>query len=90
VEQYAGIHVSLESASVCVVDASGRIIREAKVTSEPEALIAWFRSRGTEMVRIGLEAGPLSQWLYAGMREAGLRSSFSRPGTFAMHSKRCR
>ena len=39
-EQYAGIDVSLESASVCVVEASGRVLREAKVASEPEALIA--------------------------------------------------
>jgi transposase len=70
-EQYAGIYVSLESASVCV-DASGRIIREAKVASEPETLIAWFRTLGTELARIGLEARPLSQWLYAGMKEAGL------------------
>jgi predicted NBD/HSP70 family sugar kinase len=39
-EQYAGIDVSLESASVCVVDANGKVIREAKVASEPEPLIA--------------------------------------------------
>src|SRR5580658_7442740 len=71
-EHYAGIDVSLESASLCVVDATGRIIREAKVASEPEVLIGWFRSLGLEVTRIGLEAGPLSQWLYAGMREAGL------------------
>ncbi len=71
-EQYAGIDVSLESSSVCVVDASGRIVREAKVASEPEALIAWFGELGVGLARIGLEAGPLSQWLYAGMREAGL------------------
>ena len=42
------------------------------MASEPEALITWFRELGVEMSRIGLEAGPLSQWLYAGMREAGL------------------
>ena len=72
-EHYAGIDVSLESASVCVVDASGRIVREAKVASEPEELIIWFGKLGVEVSRIGLEAGPLSQWLYAGMREAGLR-----------------
>jgi transposase len=71
-EQYAGIDVSLESSSVCVVDGSGRIVREAKVASEPEALIAWFGGLGVSLARIGLEAGPLSQWLYAGMREAGL------------------
>jgi transposase len=71
-EYYAGIDVSLESASVCVVEASGRIVREAKVASEPDALIAWFAKSGIKVSRIGLEAGPLSQWLYAGMREAGL------------------
>src|SRR3954452_12772745 len=71
-EHYAGIDVSLESASLCVVDATGRIIREAKVASEPEALIAWFSRLELTMTRIGLEAGPLSQWLYAGMRKAGL------------------
>src|SRR5262245_22942856 len=71
-EHYAGIDVSLEYASVCVVDASGKIVREAKVASEPEALIAWLGSLGLRLERIGLEAGPLSQWLYAAMREAGL------------------
>ena len=71
-EHYAGIDVSLESASLCVVDATGRIIREAKVASEPGVLIDWFRGLGLAVTRIGLEAGPLSQWLYAGMREAGL------------------
>ena len=71
-EHYAGIDVSLESASVCVVDATGRIVREAKVASEPEVLIGWFRGLRLAIARIGLEAGPLSQWLYAGMRDAGL------------------
>src|SRR6202163_4147943 len=71
-EHYAGIDVSLESAGLCVVDATGRIVREAKVASEPDVLIAWFRGLEFAVTRIGLEAGPLSQWLYAGMREAGL------------------
>ncbi|WP_407164670.1 IS110 family transposase [Bradyrhizobium sp. ORS 111] len=71
-DHYAGIDVSLECSSVCVVDANGKITREAKVASEPEALIGWFRSLGFELARIGLEAGPLSQWLYAAMKKAGL------------------
>jgi transposase len=71
-EYYAGIDVSLESSSLCVVDATGRIVREAKVASEPEALIAWLQSLGFDLARIGLEAGPLSQWLYAGLKQAGL------------------
>jgi transposase len=71
-DHYAGIDVSLECSSVCVVDASGKILREAKVASEPEALIAWFRSLDFGLERIGLEAGPLSQWLFAAMKSAGL------------------
>ncbi|MFH0303518.1 IS110 family transposase [Bradyrhizobium sp. 31Argb] len=71
-EHYAGIDVSLECSSVCVVDANGKIVREAKVASEPEALIAWFGSLGFGLERIGLEAGPLSQWLFAAMKAAGL------------------
>ena len=70
--QYAGIDVSLESSAVCVVDAEGKIVCEAKVLSEPEALIAWFAALDVAMERIGLEAGPLSQWLYAAMAKAGL------------------
>ena len=71
-EQYAGLDVSLEQTSVCVVDGAGRILREAKFTSEPEALMAWFAEHGVSMTRIGLEAGPLSQWLFAAMEKAGL------------------
>src|SRR5215208_6756896 len=73
-EHFAGIDVSLKDSSVCVVDATGRIVLEAKVASEPEALIAWFRELGIEVTRIGLEAGPLSQWLHAGLAEAGFET----------------
>ncbi|SDN39651.1 hypothetical protein [Ensifer sp. YR511] len=52
-KQYAGIDVSLEYSSVCVVDADGRIVREAKILSEPDALIAWFGAHGAMMERIG-------------------------------------
>jgi transposase len=59
---YAGIDVSLESSSLCIVDAT--------------AVTTWLRGLGDrggcEITRIGLEAGPLSQWLYAGMKQAGL------------------
>jgi len=71
-DHYAGIDVSLECSSVCVVEAGGKIVREGKVLSEPAALIAWFGTLGFGLARIGLEAGPLSQWLYAAMKEAGL------------------
>jgi transposase len=70
-EQYVGIDVSLEQSSVCVVDEGGKVVREAKVASEPAALIAWLHTQPCTPTRIGLEAGPLSQWLYAGLEAAG-------------------
>src|SRR5687767_1046386 len=73
-EHYAGIDVSLERSSVCVVDTTGRIVREAKVASEPEALVGFFGHLGVAVTRIGLEAGPLSQWLHAGLTGAGFES----------------
>jgi transposase len=71
-EYYAGIDVSLECSSVCVVDGNGKIVREGKAASEPAALIGWFSSLGLGLTRIGLEAGPLSQWLHGALKQAGL------------------
>ena len=69
---FAGLDVSLEWTSVCVVDGDGGIVREAKVASEPKALAAFFAGLDVDMARIALEAGPLSQWLHDGLAEAGL------------------
>ena len=44
-EHYAGIDVSLELSSVCIVDAKGKIVRETKVPSDPAALVGFFRPR---------------------------------------------
>jgi hypothetical protein len=74
VEHYVGIDVSLERSSVCVLDASGHIVREAKVASEPEALVTFCRELSQPVTRIGLEAGPLSQWLHAGLTRAGFET----------------
>ena len=73
-EHYAGIDVSLELSSVCVVDAQGKIVKETKVSSEPEALVSFFKGLGFPMKRIGLEAGPLSQWLHTGLAQAGFET----------------
>src|SRR4051812_45540808 len=70
-DHYAGIDVSLEQSSVCVVDAAGGIVREAKVASEPEALIGFLGGLPRPVARVGLEAGPLSQWLQAALVKAG-------------------
>jgi len=70
-EYYAGIDVSLKESSVCVVDAKGKVVREVKVASEPEALVQCFAALSLPICRIGLEAGPLSQWLHVGLIAAG-------------------
>jgi transposase len=67
----AGIDLSLERSSVPVVDAAGKIIKEAKVASDPCVLLTFFKELGFPVTRIGLEAGPLSHWLYAGLTQAG-------------------
>ena len=73
-EYYVGIDVSLELSSVCIVDAKGKIVKETKVESNPDALIAFLRGLVMPIDRIGLEAGPLSQWLHAGLTKAGFET----------------
>src|SRR5450759_5196384 len=68
----AGLDVSVKETSICIVDDTGRIVREAKVASEPEALLTVLRNPAYRLKRIGLEAGPLSQWLSSALAEAGL------------------
>ncbi len=73
-EHYAGLDVSLELTSVCIVDAQGGIVRETKVPSEPEALVRYFTNLSLSISRIALEAGPLSQWIHAGLVAAGFEA----------------
>jgi transposase len=62
-DHFAGLDVSVKETSVCIVDDSGKIVREVKVPSEPEALLAVLKKPAYHFKRVGLEAGPLSQWL---------------------------
>src|ERR1017187_4146667 len=71
-DHFAGLDVSVKETSVCIVDDTGRIVREVKVASEPEALLVVLKSPAYQFKRIGLEAGPLSQWLFSGLAEAEL------------------
>src|SRR4028119_1519213 len=70
-DHYVGIDVSLELSSVCILDAAGQIVKEAKVASQPEALTPFLTRLGLPLTRVGLEAGPLSQWLHAALVKAG-------------------
>ena len=71
-EHFAGLDVSVKKTSVCIVDGMGKIMREVKVASEPEALLPVLTNPSYHFKRIGLEAGPLSQWLFSALSEAGL------------------
>jgi transposase len=71
-DYFAGLDVSVKETSVCIVDDAGKIVREARVASEPEALLQVLTNTIYRFKRVGLEAGPLSQWLYSVLAEAGL------------------
>ena len=88
-DHYAGIDVSLECSSVCVVDGSGKIVGEGKVASEPEALIGEFGSLRPAVVRIGLKAGPVAVAL-RGDEGSGFGGECWRRGMCTMRSRRCR
>lgn len=71
-KHYAGLDVSVKETSICVLDETGAICREIKVPSHPDDLVQTLKNPEWRLVRIGLEAGPLSQWLFSGLAEAGL------------------
>ena len=69
---FVGLDVSLEKTAFCVISEHGKIVREAQAAREPVALTRWLRELDGNIAVIGLEAGPLSQWLHRGLTEAGL------------------
>src|SRR5438132_13916828 len=71
-QHYVGLDVSVKDTSVCIVDKASKVIREVKVATKPAAIIAVLTEEALAIERIGLEAGPLSQWLYSALAEAGL------------------
>ena len=71
-KHYAGLDVSVKETSICIVDETGKICRELKVPSHPEDLLRVLQDPALNLVRVGLEAGPLSQWLFNGLAEARL------------------
>lgn len=71
-EYFTGLDVSVKETSVCIVDKAGKVIREVKVATKPAAILEVLKQDALAIERIGLEAGPLSQWLYSALVEAGL------------------
>jgi transposase len=74
-----GLDVSVQETSVCIVDQTGTIGQEVKVVSYPSDLIAALTNPALRIERIGLETGPLSQWLFEGTARAGLPASHNHP-----------
>src|SRR5215217_7803614 len=66
------LDVSVKETSVCVVDDTGKVILEQKVPTEPADIITLLSSLGVSYGRIGIEAGPLSQWLVNALTVAEL------------------
>jgi transposase len=71
-DHFGGLDVSVKETSICIVDDTGRIVKEVKVASEPEALLKVLGNPTYRFKRIGLEAGPLSLWLFSALAEAEL------------------
>jgi transposase len=71
-DHFAGMDVSVKETSVCILDDAGKILKEVKVASEPQALLKVLGNPSYRFKRIGLEAGPLSQWLFSALAEAEL------------------
>jgi transposase len=69
---YVGLDVSLKQTSICVVRETGSVVREGVVDSDPEAIVAFVRSKAPDVVRIGLETGPTSTWLWTELKRFGL------------------
>ena len=80
-KDYAGLDVSVKETSICIVNEAGRICREMKVVSHPEDLLAVLCDPHRQLERVGLEAGPLSQWLFSGLAEAGSPGDLHRNAT---------
>ena len=71
-ERYVGLDVSLKSTAICIVDAKGKIVREGVAPTDPEAIVAFVARHAPEPVRVGLESGATSTWLWTELKRLGL------------------
>jgi transposase len=69
---YAALDVSMNKTAICVTDTSGTILLQAAAPSDPDAITRYLARYGSELELAGFEAGPLSEWLYRGLRDAGI------------------
>ncbi len=80
-DHFAGLDVSVKETSVCIVDETGRIVREVKVASEPAALLAVLTNPAYHFKRVGLEAGRCRNGFTALSPKLACRRSVLKRGT---------
>lgn len=68
---FVGLDIAVKTTAICIVDEAGKLVAETTVDSSPEAVSEQLRQHSEPVERLGLEAGPLSQWMYAGLVDAG-------------------
>lgn len=85
-KQYAGLDVSLETTSICIVDETGRIVAERKVATCPDTIAQELRAKAPELLRAGIETGPLAVWLCGELkrRELPILCPDARPANAAL------
>ena len=71
-EYYVGLDVSLKQTSICVVDQTGLVVREGVVESDPKAIAEFVRAKAPGVVRIGIETGPTTTWLWTELKRLDL------------------
>src|SRR3954465_4163732 len=71
-EHYVGLDASLKLTSICIVDRTGKVEREGVVASDPEAIATFIKLQAPPLVRIGLETGATSTWLWTELNKIGL------------------
>ena len=69
---YAGLDVSLEETTICVVDETGKVISATKLPTCPDAIASWLGKKAAGLVRVGMESGPLAVWLWNELHQKGL------------------
>jgi transposase len=69
---YAGLDVSTRETAICVVDEVGAVVWEGKVPTTVEAIADALAARAAGLVRVGMETGPVSVWLWHGLRRIGV------------------
>ena len=71
---FVGLDISLKLTAICVVDSAGKILWEGSAESDPSSIILKLQKFGGEIELVGLEACPLSEWIYGGLVECGFNT----------------